>query len=158
VNNYKVAHVFVSSTSLDLQCERRAVEEAIQGLWETKYLGMEYFGSRDETTLRASLDEVRRSQVYVGIIGGRYGSGITEEDYRCARELSLPIFIYFKDELTIPPEGREMDDEGKRRLTEFKDELRRKHSVALSFKFTWPALTSRLSIHVSLHLTGPRRR
>src|SRR5262245_39214181 len=70
-------NLFVSSTWLDLQPERRTVEVALQRLRETKFVGMEYFGSRDETTQRASLDEVDRSQVYLGIFGGRYGSGIT---------------------------------------------------------------------------------
>ena len=78
--------VFVSSIWLDLQPERASVEAALQRLRETKFVGMEYFGSRDESTYRASLDEVDRSQVYVGIFGGRYGSGITEAEYRRARE------------------------------------------------------------------------
>src|SRR5918992_5245475 len=89
--------VFVSSTWLDLQPERKAVEAALQRLRETKFVGMEYFGSRDESTHHASLDEVDRSQVYVGIFGGRYGSGITEAEYRRARERGLPCFIYVKD-------------------------------------------------------------
>lgn len=80
----EVVQVFVSSTWLDLQPERQAVEAALQRLHETKFVGMEYFGSRDETTRRTSLDEVDRSRVYVGIIAGRYGSGITEDEYRRA--------------------------------------------------------------------------
>ncbi|HEX6622848.1 MAG TPA: DUF4062 domain-containing protein [Pyrinomonadaceae bacterium] len=72
--------VFVSSTWLDLEPERAAVEQVVQRLRETEFVGMEYFGSRDETTRRASLDEVDRSEVYVGIIGARYGSGITEDE------------------------------------------------------------------------------
>jgi Domain of unknown function (DUF4062) len=73
--------VFVSSTWLDLQPEREAVEAALQRRRETKFVGMEYFGSRDESTRHASLDEEERSQVYVGIFAGRYGSGITEAEY-----------------------------------------------------------------------------
>ena len=45
-----VLHVFVSSTWLDLQPERAAVETALQRLRETKFVGMEYFGSRGEDT------------------------------------------------------------------------------------------------------------
>ena len=55
-----VLHVFVSSTWLDLQSERVAVETALQRLHETKFVGMEYFGSRDEDTRRASLDDLLR--------------------------------------------------------------------------------------------------
>ncbi|MFQ5472981.1 MAG: DUF4062 domain-containing protein, partial [Dehalococcoidia bacterium] len=73
-----IVRIFISSTWLDLQPEREAVERAIQRLRETRFVGMEYFGSRDEDTRQTSLDEVDRSQIYVGIFGGRYGSGITE--------------------------------------------------------------------------------
>jgi hypothetical protein len=73
---------FVSSTWFDLQPEREAVETLLQRFRETKFIGMEYFGSRDETTRQASLNEVDRSDLYVGIVGGRYGSGITEKRIR----------------------------------------------------------------------------
>jgi len=56
---------------MDLQPERKAVEKVVHRLRDTDFVGMEYFGSRHETTLRASLDEVDRSQVYVGIFGAR---------------------------------------------------------------------------------------
>ena len=78
--------VFISSTSLDLEPERKAVEAAIQRVAEAKFVGMEYFGSGDEPSRVASLQEVQRSRVYVGIFGARYGSGITEAEYRRARE------------------------------------------------------------------------
>ena len=63
--------VYVSSTWLDLQPERKAVERAVQRLRETKFVGMEYFGSRDETTRQASLDDLERSRVYVYIVAAR---------------------------------------------------------------------------------------
>jgi uncharacterized protein DUF4062 len=125
-----ILRIFVSSTWLDLQPERQAVETALQRIRETKFIGMEYFGSRDETTRKASLDEVDRSQVYVGLFGGRYGSGITEDEYRRARELDLPCFPYFKDEATIPPAGRDSDPEKAIKLEEFKKDLRQAHTVS----------------------------
>jgi energy-coupling factor transporter ATP-binding protein EcfA2 len=121
--------VFVSSTWLDLQPERQAVEAALQRLQEAKFVGMEYFGSRDESTRCASLAEVDRSQVYVGIFGGRYGSGITEAEYRRARERGLPCFIYFKDETDMPAEGRDADPKQAARLAALKEELRRLHTI-----------------------------
>jgi len=130
-----IVYVFVSSTYLDLQLERKAVEAALQRLRETKFVGMEYFGSRDEDTRRASLDEVNRSQVYVGIFGGRYGSGITEAEYRRARERGLTCRIYFKDEAAITSEGREMDSEKAAKLAALKEELRRSHTITI---FTTP--------------------
>jgi hypothetical protein len=128
--------VFVSSTWLDLQPERNAVELALQRLRETKFTGMEYFGSREETTLHASLDEVDRSQIYMGIIGGRYGSGITEAEYHRARARGLPCFIYRKDEQLIAEEGREADPEKVNRLMAFTAALHRAHTITL---FTTPA-------------------
>ena len=101
--------VFISSTWLDLKPEREAVEAALQRMRETKYAGMEYFGSRDEDTRSTSLAEVDRSRVYVGIFGGRYGSGITEAEYRRARERKLPCFIYVKEEGCITADEREAD-------------------------------------------------
>jgi Domain of unknown function (DUF4062) len=127
--------VFVSSTWLDLQPERKAVEAALQRLRETKFVGMEYFGSRDESTHHASLDEVDRSQVYVGIFGGRYGSGITEAEYCRARGRDLPCFIYFKDEMNTPPAGHETDEKQADQLAAMKEELRRLHTVST---FTTP--------------------
>ncbi|HEX8353846.1 MAG TPA: DUF4062 domain-containing protein, partial [Pyrinomonadaceae bacterium] len=86
----EILPVFISSTWLDLEPERRAVEAAVQRLRETKFVGMEHFGGRDETPRRASLDEVDRSRAYVGIFAARYGSGITEAEYRRARQNGLP--------------------------------------------------------------------
>jgi hypothetical protein len=122
--------VFVSSTWLDLQPEREAVEAAIHRLRETKYVGMECFGSRGETTQGASLDEVDRSDVYVSIIAGRYGSGITEDEYHRARERDLPCFIYLKADNTIPGPWREADPANSAKLDALKKKLRRNHTAS----------------------------
>lgn len=153
----EVVQVFVSSTWLDLQPERQAVEAALQRLHETKFVGMEYFGSRDETTRRTSLDEVDRSRVYIGIIAGRYGSGITEDEYRRARELNLPCFVYFKRDSDIRPEWRDSDPEKAAKLLAFRQELQRNHIVS---EFTSPGdLATRVTadLHnwlVKEHLTS----
>ena len=124
-------HVFISSTWLDLQPEREAVEAALQRMRETKFAGMEYFGSRDEDTRSTSLAEVDRSRVYVGIFGGRYGSGITEAEYRRVRERKLPCFIYVKDEGCITADEREADADKTRRLRGLKDELHQSHTITI---------------------------
>lgn len=118
----EIVQVFISSTWLDLRPEREAVEEALQRMRETKYVGMEYFGSRDENTERASLIEVERSNVYIGIFAGRYGSGITGAEYRLARKLNKPCFIYVKDDAAIPPQWRETDAEKSAHLAALKSE------------------------------------
>ena len=119
--------VYVSSTWLDLQPERAAVEKAIQRLRETKFVGMEYFGSRDETTRDASVADVERCQIYVGIFAGRYGSGITEAEYCRAREKKLHCLIYFKDATTILPDQRETVAESIPKLAALVAALRRDH-------------------------------
>jgi hypothetical protein len=115
-----VVRVFVSSTWLDLQAERRAVERALARLRETKFVGMEYFGSRDETPLEVSLAELEASDLYLGIVGGHYGSGITEKEYLRAQELRLPCFIYQK-----PSESSEEDSYPDPRLVAFLAEVGR---------------------------------
>jgi hypothetical protein len=115
---------FVSSTWFDLEPERDAVESLLQRFRETKFIGMEYFGSRDETTRQVSLNEVDRSDLYVGVIGGRYGSGITEAEYDRAIERKLPCLIYFKHEAAIEPEGRDQKPAEIENLRKFKDKIR----------------------------------
>ena len=124
-----IIHVFVSSTWLDLKPERQAAEAALQRMRETKLVGMEYFGSREDTTRDVSLAEVNRSHFYIGIFGGRYGSGITEDEYRRAREKGLPCCIYFKVESTIAEDQREKDPAKIDKLKALKAELRRHHTV-----------------------------
>ncbi|MCB1918286.1 MAG: DUF4062 domain-containing protein [Rhodocyclaceae bacterium] len=90
------AKVFVSSTWIDLIAERQAVEQAARRLRSIQFVGMEQFGARDADTRKVSLEEVDRCQVYVGVLGWRWGSGITEAEYRRARVLELPCLIYCK--------------------------------------------------------------
>jgi hypothetical protein len=95
----RILPVYVSSTWLDLEPERKAVEQAIQRLRETKFVGMEYFGSRDETTRRASLNEIdRAAEGRKKGLGGKEarcggncerGRGFAESDENFARGISL---------------------------------------------------------------------
>ena len=116
--------VFVSSTWRDLQPERKAVETVLQRFRETRFVGMEYFGSVSADTEAASLAELDRAHLYIGLIGRRYGSGITEREYQAARKRGLDCLIYIlKDssELCSP----ESDGE----VARFQADLRREHTV-----------------------------
>ncbi len=124
----RTIHVFVSSTWLDLKRERQAVEAALQRLREMKFVGMEYFGSQNDTTHDISLAEVDRSQLYIGVFAGRYGSGITEAEYRRAREKGLPCLIYFQADAASPTQKKEDADKSSR-LAALKEELRREYIV-----------------------------
>jgi tetratricopeptide (TPR) repeat protein len=125
----EILPVFISSTWIDLRPEHEAAERAVNSMRETKYVGMKYFGARDEEPRRASLDEVDRSRVYVGIIGGRYGSGITEAEYDRASARGLRRFVYFKSDTAIPADARETDPEQPAKLAAFKRKLGDAHTV-----------------------------
>ena len=90
--------VFISSTREDLLEERRALTSLLVRFSGAQFVGMEHFGARDEPPLEASLQEVDRSDLYVGVFGRRYGSGITEREYLRARERKLPCHIYWKSD------------------------------------------------------------
>jgi hypothetical protein len=123
--------VFISSTWLDLQTERKAVEQALHRMQDTAFAGMEYFGSRPETPRDASLAEVARSDIYVGIFAHRYGSGITEAEYREARRRGLPCLIYLKDEgVPVTPAQVEREPGQVAKLEALKRELKRHHTIS----------------------------
>ena len=127
----KSFRIFISSTWVDLQPEREAVEKALHRMKSTTFAGMEYFGSRPETPREVSLAEVDRSDVYIGIFAHRYGSGITEAEYRRARERGLPCFIYIKDD-NAPVIPAHIDREAERvtRLDGLRRELKQNHTVS----------------------------
>lgn len=123
-------NVFISSTWLDLRPEREAVEAVLQRLREMKFVGMEYFGSREDAPKEASLGEVDRCQLYIGIFGNRYGSGITEAEYRRARERGMPCLIYNQVESVAKPEWNETDVNKASRLKALKEELSGEYVVS----------------------------
>jgi len=132
----KTIRIFISSTWVDLQSEREAVEKILHRMQEAEFAGMEYFGSRPETPRVASLAEVDRSDVYVGLFAHRYGSGITEAEYRRARERGLPCLIYLKDEeVPVKPAHIERDPDQIAKLESLRKELKAQHVVSL---FTGP--------------------
>ena len=130
-----IYRVFVSSTWLDLQPERRALMDALNRMDEMRFVGMEFFGNRPDDTHDASIDQVDRCEVFVGIIGFRYGSGITEAEYRRARALGLPCFVYFKREDLAAPELTDQDPVLAAKLAALRQDLLRDHTVK---EFTSP--------------------
>ena len=121
--------VFVSSTWADLQPERKALMEALNRMEEMRFVGMEFFGNRPDDTHDASIDQVDQCEVLVGIIGFRYGSGITEAEYRRARKLGLPCFVYFKRADLGQPDVAAGDPALAAKLAAFKQDLLRDHTV-----------------------------
>ncbi len=150
-----VTQVFVSSTWIDLQPERAAVETVLAKLPDFKFIGMEHFGSDDASTRAVSLAEVDACGLYVGIIGGRYGSGITADEYNRAHALGLVSFLYFKkDSAVTTAEQRDAEPEKQAQLAALKTELRKRHLI---IEFERPEELA-LQVMADLHKFAQKRR
>ncbi len=71
--NRKKLQVFVSSTYLDLLTERQAAVEAILRAGHIP-AGMELFAAGDQSQIKAIREWIEDSDVFLLILGGRYGS------------------------------------------------------------------------------------
>lgn len=96
--NRKRLQVFVSSTYTDLIDERQAAVEAILNHGHIP-AGMELFTSGDESQMDVIKQWIEDSDVYLLILGGRYGSiepnsgkSYTQLEYEYAIELGKPYF------------------------------------------------------------------
>lgn len=93
----KKYQVFISSTYTDLIEERQTVVEGILNAGHIP-AGMELFHAGDETQKELISEWIEDSDIYVLILGGRYGSldddgmGYTHWEYEKAKELCKPIF------------------------------------------------------------------
>jgi hypothetical protein len=75
-------------------------------------LDMAYFSAREDQPARYCRDQVRRAQVYAGIIGFRYGSPVpdepgmsyTELEFAEAGRAGLPRLVFLLDEAGAAPE------------------------------------------------------
>ncbi|KST85401.1 hypothetical protein KF7_1123 [Lactococcus lactis subsp. lactis] len=93
----KKYQVFISSTYTDLIEERQKAVEAILSAGHIP-AGMELFHAGDETQKELISEWIEDSDIYVLILGGRYGSldsdgmGYTHWEYEKAKELGKPFF------------------------------------------------------------------
>jgi hypothetical protein len=101
----KKLQVFVSSTFTDLQSERQA---AVQAILKAGHIpaGMELFTASDKSQWEIIKRWIDESDVYMLILGGRYGSidsdsglSYTEMEYDYAVQQQKPLFsVVIKDE------------------------------------------------------------
>jgi hypothetical protein len=103
-------NIFISSTITDLTPERLAVAEAITQLRFAPGL-LEYTGSIPTTAPEASVLSASKADVYILIVGARYGSvppgetiSVTEMEFNAAEKKGIPIFVYVKDVATREPD------------------------------------------------------
>src|SRR4030067_3526357 len=98
--------IFVSSAQKELKNERSAVKDLIA----ENFLLKEYFRvflfedspAKSKSAKTAYLNEVHKSDIYLGIFGNEYGAvsgdniSATELEYREARKTDKEILIYIK--------------------------------------------------------------
>jgi hypothetical protein len=103
--------IFVSSTFTDLKHERQAAVEAILAAGHIP-AGMELFAAGDESQLEVIRRWIDDSDVYMLILGGRYGSidsgtglSYTELEYDYAVQKGLPFFALVLSDAAIDGKG-----------------------------------------------------
>ncbi|MCP1413661.1 DUF4062 domain-containing protein [Paenarthrobacter sp. A20] len=130
--------VFISSTYTDLIEERR---EVTQALLELNLLpaGMEMFPSADSDQWTLIKRVIDRSDFYVVILGGRYGStteegvSYTEKEFDYAAELGKPIFGFaHADPGSIPVSRSEIEPRARERLNQFRLKVQARHIKTFS--------------------------
>ena len=130
--------VFLSSTYEDLREHRAAVLEQLRRM-EEDGTGMEYFAATADEPLEASLSHLRRCNVYVGVIGHRFGSpapgterSMTQCEYETACELSergsMELLLYLADGNVELPASLIESDSLRTRQGEFRARLRASHT------------------------------
>jgi hypothetical protein len=125
----KVYQVFVSSTYSDLKDERKRVSDTLA---KAGFIaaGMELFPAADQQQFDFIKRVIDRSDYYVVIVGGRYGSvadekiSYTEMEYEYARERKIPILAFLHKTPDMIPVGKTDQNEDKAtRLKRFRDAL-----------------------------------
>lgn len=128
--------IFVSSTYTDLIPHRSAVRQVLSQ-FSVDIHGMEVFGARTQKPLDTCLTEVLTSEVFIGIVGMRYGSvdevtgkSFVEREYETAIRSGLEIWIFLIDEENsgIPPKF--VDCENAEKLKTFKKQLKTNHTCS----------------------------
>lgn len=135
--------VFVSSTYEDLQEERRTVRDVLDRLREAhvhtrlsiEFVGMELFPGNTHPSKKVMLSSLDTCQIYVGIIGWRYGSidpetdcSMTRIEYSHAIEKGKEILIYLKsEEAAVPVRFVDRYEPASTKLRDFRRELEARH-------------------------------
>lgn len=92
--------IFVSSTIFDMPNERKAAFEALRNVGAIPIMSEYTMEAVSADSVTACLNKVRESDMYILIVGGRYGwqpygqESITELEYNTALENKLPIIVF----------------------------------------------------------------
>jgi hypothetical protein len=127
--------VFVSSTYTDLVKYRAGVKDAVARC-DMFFRGMEHFGAHGDGTPPAVIrEQVQKADVYLGIIGVRYGSidpatglSMTELEYRTAETCKKPMLLYvIHEETRVSVADIEADPEAVGKLKAFRQHVLDRH-------------------------------
>lgn len=130
--------IFISSTFVDMIPYREAIASAIRNCDAIAY-GMERFVPAPIRPLDRCYEEIENSQIFILLLGHRYGDidtesgkSFTELEYLHARELGLPIlaFLLDTDKIGTPEKFRETDDKFQA-LHRFKEALKNSKEITV---------------------------
>lgn len=123
--------IFLSSTYADLADEREAVYQRLKADGHD-IVRMEDFGSRDDVPIETCLAAVESCEVYVLLLGVRYGSiadqynlSYTQVEYERARQCGLHVLAYVREGF----DARVATADDPVRLADFRVEIERAHTV-----------------------------
>lgn len=159
--------VFISSTFIDLHEYRAAVSDQIRRM-KIEGEEMEFFGASDSDPAAYSIDILDTCNVYLGIIGHRYGTissdgrrSVTHCEYDRAYELyeqnKMRLLIYLADSgMLVAYNQIEKDKDLSERLANFKKLLQQRHTPQF---FKSPAgLASQVAADIHWLVTAGRVR
>lgn len=126
---------FICSTYIDLKLHREEIIKKIKSL-SGNINSQEFFGARDQKPIETCLLEVEKSNVFIMLLGWRYGSietesgkSFTEIEYEKAKALNIPKFIYFIDE-EYPVPAKFIDkDKNSEKLITLKSNLSKEYTI-----------------------------
>lgn len=125
----KKLQVFVSSTYTDLLKERQAAVEAILKCGHIP-AGMELFTAGDESQMNVIKRWIEESDVFLLILGGRYGSiepkskkSYTQLEYEYALELEKPYFTVVIKEKALKSKAEKFGIDKPKKLAAFRKKV-----------------------------------
>lgn len=161
-----VAKIYISATYSDLKAYRDAVYRILRML-RHDVISMEDYVATDQYPLHKCLADVTSCDIYVGLIGWRYGyiperenpenKSITELEYRKAVEANIPRLLFLVDnDATWPDASKDAvngEADGGRRIVALRAEMQK--DVLISFFKTPDQLAGLVS--VAVQQSAPRR-
>lgn len=92
--------IFISSTIFDLPNERTAALKAVEKVGGFPIMSEFTMEAESKDSVTACLDKVKESDIYVLVLGGRYGwqpenkQSMTELEYETALSCNIPILVF----------------------------------------------------------------